>query len=524
MISTKTISTNWEKSRVTRNITRLVVMLVLMTLLIIISTQKAGIAYAQDGDADIGIYSPGDSYPGKNETIDPVRPGQTFLYRIRVTNAGPDNATNVLLRDWIPAGLSINNATTYQGDVNIGVPGNPLRPLLWSIGLLTDGETAELTYNVTVLESPDPSLETWILHNDVMVTSETYDPDNSNNYYTEDTTVIGYPGADLSLVSGAGFRKYDTSDPVNTGQSFQYKLSVTCDGPGNATGVLVKDWIPAGVRINNASASDGEINMGVPGDPLRPLTWAVGDMPVGRSSALSYNVTVLKPFDLSIKSWIMHNDAMVTSETYDPDNSNNLVTEDTTVINTYFESDLRVIKLSKPDNIAHVDQLVNYTIIIENRGPGTAHDVEFRDELRASGVFDMVEIKSLSGGAYVFSILPPESGRTVSFTGTRTDSTMEHGERDIIQVTVRANKTMDINNLVGVYCEDLDHWVDPDMSNNEDYVPISVEGTSILAAIGGIITPTTLPIIVAGYLIIMSLTFLMRGRIQIFQKKDKNTG
>jgi uncharacterized repeat protein (TIGR01451 family) len=221
-------------------------------------------------------------------------------------------------------------------------------------------------------------------------------------------------------------------------------------------------------------------------------------MEPGWSRGLKYNVTVLKPSDLTLQSWIIHNDVMVTSDTYDPDPSNNVFYEDTTVINTYFLSDLKVRKISKPDNIMQVGGLVNYTIIIENLGPSTAHNVSVRDEIFSSNIFTVLNVTTISGGNYSFSITPPVTGQLVTIEGTRDDSTMELGERDIIQVTVQADNAQDINNLVNVFCQNFSRWVDPDKSNNEALNSIRVrEAGTTLDELIGLLSPPT-----GGYILL----------------------
>jgi uncharacterized repeat protein (TIGR01451 family) len=512
----KTISLNENKNKHKTTMIRLGILTALL-MLFLLSTQSLMHASAQVDEADLAIRNP--DFPGKNETLDPVKPGQSFLYKVRLINDGPDNATNVILKDWVPAGLSINNATPSTGQVNMGVPGDPERPLIWAVGLLEEGEFHLLTYNVTVLENPDPLMESWILHNDVFVSSDTYDPDTSDNYYTEDTTVITTRGEANIGIFFPGDRpgKNETVDPVSPGQTFLYKVYVTNAGPDNTTNVVLKDWVPAGLRINNATASDGHVNIGVPGDPQRPLIWVIDTLRYGETNTLTYNVTVLEPDDPTLETWVIHNDVMVTSDKPDPEMADNYHTEDTTVISDSFLSDLRVLKMSKPDDIVKAGTLFNYTIIVENRGPSTARNVRFRDEIRSSGVFTVTDIQTISGSTYSYSITPPETGKTVTINGIRNDSTMNWGERDIIQVTVEANETQDINNLIYVYCNDLKNWVDPDLDNNEALTSIhATEKETLLSAIGGLLLPFRSPYLIAGYLVIIALTI---ATILLQQKK-----
>jgi uncharacterized repeat protein (TIGR01451 family) len=51
----------------------------------------------------------------KEDSADPVSVGRTVLYRITVTNNGPDKATGVVVTDTLPAGLEILSVRANQG-------------------------------------------------------------------------------------------------------------------------------------------------------------------------------------------------------------------------------------------------------------------------------------------------------------------------------------------------------------------------------------------------------------------------
>jgi uncharacterized repeat protein (TIGR01451 family) len=204
---------------------------------------------------------------------------------------------------------------------------------------------------------------------------------------------------------------------------------------------------------------------------------------------------VLKPADLSLESWILHNDAEVSSDTYDPDNGlfysdqpvSNLATEDTTVINTFHLADLKVTKLTKPDTTALAGQLINYTVIVENLGPSTAYNVTVRDEIRSSDTFTVL---SVTAPGYTVTPAIPATGQIITVLATR-DTDMAMGDRDIIQIMVQANEAQDINNIVDVYAADT-HWVDPNLSNNKAEASIHVTAMADLS-LTKTAEPTSLP-------------------------------
>jgi uncharacterized repeat protein (TIGR01451 family) len=74
--------------------------------------------------------------------LTPYNPGDTIQYVVTVNNTGPDTATNVLLNDVLPAGVTFTNATgngTY----------NPVTGV-WNIGNVNSGGSAVLFVNATI--------------------------------------------------------------------------------------------------------------------------------------------------------------------------------------------------------------------------------------------------------------------------------------------------------------------------------------------------------------------------------------
>ncbi len=112
----------------------------------------------------------------KEAVHDPVQAGSTLVYDVAVTNLGPDAATNVVVTDTLPAGVTFENTTGCAEDPN-GVPA-------CSLGTIGPGDT--VTYKVRV--KVDRSTEGTIT-NTVTVASDVPDPDPANNTDAEDSLV-----------------------------------------------------------------------------------------------------------------------------------------------------------------------------------------------------------------------------------------------------------------------------------------------------------------------------------------------
>ena len=131
------------------------------------------------------------------------------------------------------------------------------------------------------------------------------------NRVVRDTIVLP-PEADLIIT------QVDSADPVNPGGTLTYTITVTNNGPDNATNVVATDTLPAGVTLVSTS--------GCSEDPAGAPTCTLGD--IAASSSAQYTITVT--IDAGASGVIM-NTASVASDTMDPNAANNSSSENTTV-------------------------------------------------------------------------------------------------------------------------------------------------------------------------------------------------
>lgn len=95
-----------------------------------------------------------------------------FVYTLQVTNNGPADATNVVVSDTLPAGLSY-----ISNDCGAGVAGPTVT---WNVGTVTNGSSA--TCNLTVQMTTPGCIP---VANTATVTSDVSDPNGANNTATE---------------------------------------------------------------------------------------------------------------------------------------------------------------------------------------------------------------------------------------------------------------------------------------------------------------------------------------------------
>jgi uncharacterized repeat protein (TIGR01451 family) len=101
-----------------------------------------------------------------------AQPGAPFDYTITVTNDGPDAATNVVVIDTLPAGVTFVSATPSQGNCS------GTTTITCTLGTINSGANATITITVTAPTS------TGTVSNTATVTSDQSDPNTTNNTST----------------------------------------------------------------------------------------------------------------------------------------------------------------------------------------------------------------------------------------------------------------------------------------------------------------------------------------------------
>jgi uncharacterized repeat protein (TIGR01451 family)/CSLREA domain-containing protein len=129
-------------------------------------------------------------------------------------------------------------------------------------------------------------------------------------------------GADLAIT------KSGVPNPVLSGNRLTYTLTVTNNGPQDATGVTVTDALPASLHFNSVSSSQGTCTRSTATNPQPKggtVTCSVGNLANGAKASITIVVTTTTPGMLT-------NTAKVNGNQADPDSSNNSATATTTVV------------------------------------------------------------------------------------------------------------------------------------------------------------------------------------------------
>ncbi|MCZ7648418.1 MAG: DUF11 domain-containing protein [Planctomycetota bacterium] len=345
----------------------------------------------------------------KVDDVDPVIAGNTATYTVTVTNLGPSDASGVELTEnlSIPTEASVTSITPSAGTY-----APALSPTgVWSLGALAAGANATLTVVVAVDSSAADGDN---LANSITITDSTEpDSDGSNNMDSETTNI----DRQYDLV----VTKVDNVDPVLAGNSVAYTVTITNNGPSDASGIALTEnlTLPSGASVNSITPS----GMTSYSDP----TWTVGDLPAGASETL---IIVLDVASSASDADMISNTATLSAfaET-DTNNANDSATETTDIDR---QIDLTLMKDDSADPVLAGDTLI-YTVTLTNNGPSDATDIEVAENL----------VLPVSGTTLV-SIVPSSGSYGTSSTdpmGTWTLPSLAAGAMETLTVTIDVDFT-----------------------------------------------------------------------------------
>ncbi len=356
--------------------------------------------------------------------------GQDLTYTLAIANAGPSDATSVVVTDPLPPGSSFVSATASQGTC-AEVAGT----VTCDLGNVAAGAGANVTILVTTTAAG-------VLTNTAQVAAAEFDPDPTDNSASQTTTVDGAAG--LSIMKTA------SPDPVIAGNDLTYTLVVSNAGPSEATSVVVTDPLPAGATFISAT-SGGTLASGV-------VTWSIASVAAGASVTLTLVVEVGTDVEGTLT-----NTASVGSAEADPDPTDNSDSVSVTVDPPGTpEADLSIEKVADVQEPESGD-IVRYTITVSNAGPADATGIVVEDVLPKG-----LEFRSADASQGHFDAT---TGRwKVGDLAVDDEATL------VLETLVTGKAGTSIENVAGVVKLDQ---ADPGGANDEAQVDIEVLATTV---------------------------------------------
>lgn len=277
------------------------------------------------------------------KSVDDASPalGSNVTFTVTATNNGPSDATNLVLGDALPAGLTFVSADPSANyDTGTG---------LWTVGSLASGGQATLTV-VARADSPGTATNTAALR-----TVDQADTDPTNNSASAIVDVT--QRADLQLT------KTVSPTVATPGQVVTYTVTITNHGPNTADDIRAVDPVQVQVDVVGSHATQGSF------DASR-LEWDVGTLHPNETATLTVRVKA------DLVGTFLNTAVISQSGVPDPNLANNSDTA-TLQVPAADLADTKTVDNAAPE----VGETVRFTVTAKNLGPDQASAVQVRDPL-----------------------------------------------------------------------------------------------------------------------------------------------
>ncbi|WP_136466963.1 PKD domain-containing protein [Flagellimonas onchidii] len=356
--------------------------------------------------------------------------GDTVIFELTVSNAGPVTATNIMVEDIVPSGFTIgtinNGGTASTGTIT------------WNIASLPVGSTT-VSYEATI-NAPTGSANEYL--NTAEITSvDQFDPDSSpgnddgdQDEDDEDFFEITPQVVDVELEVLASNTIPDVGDVVT------FTINLSNIGAVVATGVSIENLVPAGFETIIGINNGGTYNFG-----SRTITWTGLTIPVGTNTTiLTFNATVQTPAgalgEFTHIAEVTFANQFDSDSTPNNDDGDQSEDDEDAITSAPEQADLSLTKIVVDNDITpSVGDEISFEITISNSGPSDATNVVVTDLLPTG--FDFV-LYSATAGTYNDT------------TGEWQLGTLANGASETLIIDVLVNPSGDYVNVAQITASD----------------------------------------------------------------------
>ena len=264
----------------------------------------------------------------KTVDADVIEVNGNVIFTINVTNNGPSNATGVNITDAVPEGFEFIESSSKDYDSTTG---------LLTVPVIKAGES--YVFTVTLKAVTDG-----VLTNIVNVTC------SENGTYVNDTVDVN-----VTPVVNLTVRKVADSDDATIGDVVTFTITVTNNGPSNATNIKVADIIG-----KEFSVIEGELNH------------VIAFLASGDSA------------DIVIRMKTNTNGTLTNYVNVSCDENDTVKSANASV--HVYNTDLKIDKTANVSDVK-VGDLVNFTVTVKNHDLSNATNVHITDELDSAFEF-----------------------------------------------------------------------------------------------------------------------------------------
>ena len=363
--------------------------------------------------AAVAIKATGDLTLFKQSAPGEVIAGEAVTYLVDVSSGQPSMAANVVVKDDLAPEFIFDAVHLLGGSGSECSYASGPHSVTCALGNLPPGTHYQVQINGRIR----PETPAGIVSNSAMATSDSAPPAKS----TASTEVRNE--AQLSAV------KRSSSLSPQSGEVFFYTVEVSNHGPSLARNVRVLDVLSDQVNYLYSRGITCSENMNA-------ATCSLGDLAVGRTVSFDIVVQVATAVREGYRS---ENVIEITSSTPLSGGANLYAYSEEIVFRNIH--DLQIRKFGKPDGSVDEGQRLEYTIVVDNFGPGTAYNSEVIDLLASDGAY------SYTAPDYC----TPSSG---DFSGSSQIvcalDTIAPGEQKVFTMAVIAHEAQSLNNQADV--------------------------------------------------------------------------
>ncbi|CAM4026536.1 cell surface protein [Bacillus luti] len=329
----------------------------------------------------------------KQANVTFVSIGQNITYTNTLQNTGTVPANNTVFIDNIPEGtifiedsLSINNVIQPGANPENGVTLGTIQPNV-TVTISFQVQLTNIPSGNTVINISDTSYEYQIEPSSPIIQRRSL----SNAVNTEVRT------ANVSAIKSAN------RSITRLGQIITYTVAVTNAGTVPITNTLLIDAIAAGtIFVPNSILVDG-----IPRPDENPITGINLDITLPNNTIIvTFQVNVI-----SIPSQNNINNTAVIHYEYQPEPSAPPISETTSSNTTNIQFIDVILTATKSANkvLANIDEIIEYTVFIQNNGSTTTNSIFFTDTIEDGTVF-------IPGSVIVNNTVLPAADPNIGFS------------------------------------------------------------------------------------------------------------
>jgi uncharacterized repeat protein (TIGR01451 family) len=237
-----------------------------------------------------------------------VTAGTNATYTVTIKNNGPSAASGAVLTNALPSGASFVSMSQTSGSDSFTMSQSGGNVIQTANAAIASGSTDVFSLVVTASAGLSPGAN---FSDSASVSATTSDSNTSNNSATQSGTIVG-PPADL-VVSASG------PGSASEGDNVTYTMTVTNNGPNDATSAVLTDALGSNLRFVSATTSQGSFSQSG-----GAVTFSLGTISSGGSATVTVTAQAMEDGALT-------DSASVSATSADPDTSNNSTSASTSV-------------------------------------------------------------------------------------------------------------------------------------------------------------------------------------------------